>query len=91
MSSAPVLVNEVDEFRVASHAWPFSSMRCNWSVEAVRRSQLFSSSILAAGLVTALLMREADVGIAFAEARLWWAGLPEALGNAGEEVEVMMG
>ena len=66
-------------------------MRCDWRVEAVLRSQLFSSSIFAVGLVTALLMREAAVGISFAEARLWWAGLLEALGNAGDEVEIMMG
>ena len=66
MSGAQIVASEVDELRVASHTWPFSSMRCDWSVEAVRRSQLLSSSTRCAGLV----MREADVGTAVAEARL---------------------
>lgn len=66
-----MLVSEVDEFRVASQAWPFSSMRWDWSVEAVRRSQLLSSSSgFGVGLVSALIERVAEVGIWFVEAPL---------------------
>ena len=63
-----MLVSEVDEFRVASQAWPFSSMRWDWSVEAVRRSQLLSSS---SGFGVGLIERVAEVGIWVVEAPLW--------------------
>ena len=67
-----MLVSEVDEFLVASQAWPFSSMRWDCSVEAVRRNQLLSSSSgLGGGDVRALIGWVDEVGIWVVEAPLW--------------------
>lgn len=67
-------------------------MRWDWSVEAVRRSQLLSSfSGFGAGLARALIGRVAEVGIWFVEAPLWWDGRMEGFGKAGEDADVVIG